>query len=131
MILYYMFFCMGNFVFGGNSAIKKKTYQGVKEVSSLYTMAVQVKMSFTNDGEYLGQRAVIYPAYTSDDPDVNHYQPRRVTVEEAKPVWEAIQRDTKTMELPPLTEVDGLAVIELPYVPATEGAMQPEGADGE
>ena len=126
-----VFFSMGNFVFGGNSAIKKKTYQGVKEVSSLYTMAVQVKMSFTNDGEYLGQRAVIYPAYTSDDPDVNHYQPRRLTVEEAKPVWEAIQRDTKTMELPQLTEVNGLAVIELPYVPATEGAMQPEGADGE
>jgi len=125
-----VFFSMGNFVFGGNSAIKKKTYQGIKEVSSLYSMAIQVKMTFTNEGEYLGQRVVIYPAYTSDDPDVNHYQPKRLTVEEAKPVWDAIQRDTAT-ELPPLTEVDGLAVIEFPYVPAAEGTMHPEGTEEE
>ena len=125
-----VFYSMGNFVFGGNSAIKKKTYQGIKEVSSLYSMAVQVKMSFTNEGEYLGQRVVIYPAYISDDPDINHYQPKRVGVQDAQPVWDAIQRDTD-FELPALKEdAEGLSVIEFPYVPATEGAMAPE-ADGE
>ena len=126
-----VFYSMGNFVFGGNSAIKKKTYQGVKEVTSLYSMAVQVKMTFTNDGRYLGQRAVIYPAYISDDPDVNHFQPKRLTLREAEPVRAAIQRDT-AFELPELTEdANGLAVMEFPYVAATEDLLMPEDTDGD
>ena len=94
-------------------------------LSSLYSMAVQVKMSFTNEGQYLGQRVVIYPAYISDDPNVNHYQPRRVNAQEAKPVRDAIQRDT-AFNLPELKEEDGFAVMEFPYLAATDDVMLPE-----
>ena len=120
-----VFYSMGNFVFGGNSAIRYEKYHVVKEVSSLYSMAVQVKMSFTNEGQYLGQRVVIYPAYISDDPNVNHYQPRRVNAQEAKPVRDAIQRDT-AFNLPELKEEDGFAVMEFPYLAATDDVMLPE-----
>lgn len=126
-----VFYSMGNFVFGGNSAIRYEKYQGVKEVTSLYSMVVQVKMTFTNDGQYLGQRAVIYPAYISDDPEVNHFQPKRLTLKEAEPVRAAIQRDT-AFELPELKEDEnGLAVMELSYVAASEDALIPEEADGD
>ena len=120
-----VFYSMGNFVFGGNSAIRYEKYHVVKEVSSLYSMAVQVKMSFANDGQYLGQRVVVYPAYISDDPNINHYQPRRVNAQEAKPVREAIQRDT-AFEIPELKEDNGFALIEFPYLAATDDVMLPE-----
>ena len=123
-----VFYSMGNFVFGGNSSIRYEKYHGWKEVSSLYSMAVQVKMTFTNEGEYLGQRVVVYPAYVSDDPEVNHYQPRRVGVKEAEPVREAIQRDT-SFTLPELKEEDGLALIEFPYLAATDAVLLPEDDD--
>ena len=86
-------------------------------------------MTFSNDGQYLGQQAVIYPAYISDDPEVNHFQPKRLTVKEAEPVRDAIQRDT-AFELPELREdEDGLSYMLLPYVAATEDAMLPEETD--
>ena len=124
-----VFYSMGNFVFGGNSAIRYEKYHTVKEVTSLYSMAVQVKMSFTGEGEYLGQRVVVFPAYTSDDPLANHYQPRRLTAEEAKPVREAIQRDTQTFTLPELKEENGLALMEFPYLAATSTILMPEEDD--
>ena len=124
-----VFYSMGNFVFGGNSAIRYEKYRGNNEVTSLYSMVVQVKMTFSNDGQYLGQQAVIYPAYISDDPEVNHFQPKRLTVKEAEPVRDAIQRDT-AFELPELREdEDGLSYMLLPYVAATEDAMLPEETD--
>ena len=115
-----VFYSMGNFVFGGNCEIKSK---GV--ATSLYTMVVQVKMTFTNDGEYLGQQATIYPALISSDPSVNYYQPLRVSAEDAGPVVEAIQRDT-AFDLPAVTEKDGLSLIEFAYLPATDEARIPE-----
>lgn len=124
-----VFYSMGNFVFGGNSVIRYQKYHEWKEVTSLYSMAVQVKMSFAGDGEYLGQRAVIWPAYTSDDPLANHYQPRRLTAEEAEPVREAIQRDTQGFTLPELKEKDGLAFMEFPYLAATDAVLMPEEDD--
>ena len=124
-----VFYSMGNFVFGGNSAIRYEKYHVVKEVTSLYSMAVQVKMSFTGEGEYLGQRVVVFPAYTSDDPLVNHYQPRRLTVGEAAPVREAIQRDTQGFTLPELKEENGLAVMEFPYLAASNAILMPEDDD--
>jgi len=126
-----VFYSLGNYVFGGNSAIRYEKYGGNKDCTSLYSMAIQVKMSFANNGEYLGQRVVIYPAFISDDPNVNHYQPIRLSVQDAQPVWDAIQRDT-AFELPALKEdANGLAMIEFPYVAASESAMTPEEADGE
>ncbi len=121
-----VFYSLGNFVFGGNSAIRYEKYGGNKEVTSLYSMVVQVKMSFSNEGQFLGQRAVIYPAYISDDPQINHFQPKRLSLEEAEPVRAAIQRDT-AFTLPELKEDEnGFAYMELPYTAATDGAMVPE-----
>ena len=118
-----VFYSLGNFVFGGNCEIK--TNKKNPEITSLYTMAVQVRMTFTNEGKYLGQQAVIYPAQISDDPVVNNYQPRRLSMVEAAPVAEAIQRDT-AFSLPAMTEKDGLSLIEFPYLQASDGTMMPE-----
>lgn len=123
-----VFYSLGNFVFGGNSSIRNEKYHVWKEVSSLYSMAVQVKMTFTNEGQYLGQRIVIYPAYISDDPEANHYQPRRVGVKEAGPVRDAIQRDT-AFDLPELKEDGEWSLIEFPYLPATDDIWLPEDED--
>lgn len=121
-----VFYSMGNFVFGGNSAIRYEKYGGNKEVTSLYSMVIQVNMTFSNDGQFLGQRTVIYPAYISDDPQVNHFQPKRLSPEEAEPVRAAIQRDT-AFTLPELkADENGFAYMELPYTPATDGTMVPE-----
>ena len=119
----HVFYSVGNFVFGGNCEIKKNKKNS--EITSLYTMVVQVRMTFTNEGKYLGQQAVIYPAHISDDPEANHYQPLRLRAADAGPVVEAIQRDT-AFELPAVTEKDGLSLIELPYVPDSEETMMPE-----
>ena len=123
-----VFYSLGNFVFGGNCEIK--TNRKNPGVTSLYSMVVQVKMTFTNEGKYLGQQAVIYPANISDDPQVNHYQPLRLSAEDAVPVRDAIQRDT-AFELPEITEKDGLSLMEFPYIPDTEGTMMPEAEPGE
>ena len=104
---------------------KSKKNKKNSEITSLYTMVVQVRMTFTNEGKYLGQQAVIYPAHISDDPEANHYQPLRLRAADTGPVVEAIQRDT-AFELPAVTEKDGLSLIELPYVPDTEETMMPE-----
>lgn len=115
-----VFYSLGNFVFGGNNSIKTKVYSNMT-VTSLYTMAVQVTMTFSDTGAYLGQQAVIYPAQISDDPEVNHYQPLRLSASEAGPVREAIQRDT-AFELPALTEKDGLSLMTFDYLPGAEEA---------
>ena len=124
-----VFYSMGNFVFGGNSAIRYEKYHVTKDVTSLYSMAVQVKMSFAGDGTYLGQRVTVYPAYISDDPEVNHYQPRRLSLAEAEPVREAIQRDTQGFTLPELKEENGFALMEYPYLAATNEVFLPEEDD--
>ncbi len=113
-----VFYSMGNFVFGGNNSIKTKVYSNMT-VTSLYSMALQVRMSFADDGTYLGQQAVIYPAHISSDPEVNNYQPLRLSAADAVPVREAIQRDT-SFELPPITEENGLSLMTFDYLPASE-----------
>lgn len=120
-----VFYSLGNFVFGGNSAIRTESYK-YTTVSSLYTMVVQVRLLFTDDGRYLGQQPVIYPAYTSNAVPVNNYQPYRVSAEEAVPVREALQADTP-FELPQITVgADGLSKIELSYLAAFDDVEIPE-----
>ena len=102
-------------------------------------MVVQAKLTFSNDGKYLGQQPVVYPVYTSGaNPDYkkgdkpypeNNYQPIRLTKKQAKPVYECLKRDTPEGILPPLTERDGLAEIVFPYMPAFDGVMIPEDSD--
>ena len=128
-------YSLGNFVFGGNDEIRTEKFLIDKTVTSLYSMVTQAKLTFGDDGTYLGQQVTLYPTYTSSggpfhETILNNYQPYRANAEEAVPIRDAIQIDTK-FDLPEITtDAEGLSKIELPYLPAFEGAMIPE-SEGE
>ena len=116
-----VFYSLGNFVYGGDATVRKE-----KNVNALYTMAVQVRLYFTEDGTYKGQQAILYPAYTSGTEKKNNYQPIRLKESQAEPVIEAVQRDTE-WELPPLqTDENGKAYILLEYLEDREPAEETE-----
>ena len=127
-------YSLGNFVFGGNDEIRTEKFLIDKTVTSLYSMVVQAKLTFGDDGTYLGQQITLYPTYTSSgekqgERHWNNYQPFRADAEQAVPIREALQLDTK-FELPEITtDAAGLSRIELPYLPAFEEAMIPESED--
>lgn len=124
-----IFYSLGNFVFGGNSAIRTEKFKIDQTVTSLYSMVVQVKLLFTNDGKYLGQLPVIYPVYTSSAAPANNYQPYRANAEEAAAVRAAIQQDSN-FQLPEITtDADGLSRMEMDYLAAFDGVGIPEGED--
>lgn len=121
-----VFYSLGNFVFGGNSKIETRKHLIDQTVTSLYTAVVKVKMTFTNEGKYLGQQITILPALTTGANPVNDYQPRRATMEEAKDIHFAFQRDT-TFQIPEVTmDEEGLSKIELGYLAAFDGVEMPE-----
>ena len=109
-------YSLGNFVFGGNSKIRTKTY-GKRTLTSRYTLVVQARLDFADDGTYLGQQIILVPAFSSDDPVDNHYQPYPVYGEDAAAVMDAVQFDTD-FQLPGLTETDHCMSAVLPYLPA-------------
>ena len=111
-----IFYSLGNFVFGGNSAIRTEL-SGSREVTSLYTLVVQAELHFSDDGKYLGQQLIIYPAFTSSDAPRNNYQPFPADREGAESVMEAVQFDTD-FTLPEVTEENGYCVVRLPFIPA-------------
>ena len=117
-----IFYSLGNFVFGGHNRVSRG-----EGTNSLYTLAVQARLYFSDDGTYTGQQIVLYPAYDSGtDPD-NNYQPVRVTAEEAVPVMEAVQYDTE-WQLPALqTDESGYAYAIMDFQPASSGQAE-EGA---
>ena len=127
-------YSLGNFVFGGNDEIRNEKFLIDKTVTSLYSMVVQAKLTFGDDGTYLGQQVTLYPAYTSSgekqgERHWNNYQPFRANAEQAVPIRDAIQLDT-TFDLPEITtDADGLSRMEMPYLPAFEEAMIPESED--
>ena len=126
-----IFYSLGNFVFGGYYKVTRGEKTGT---NSLYTMAVQVKMYFTDEGEYKGQQAYIYPAYDSGTDPLNNYQPVRVSAEEAIPIVAAIQYDTE-WPLPEIQEDEtGKAIVVLDYLPdeeAATGTADPESGKPE
>ena len=104
----YIFYSLGNFCFGGNA-----------QVRALQSMVVQADLHFSDDGEFLGQQARIYPAHiaatASQDGDPSDFQPKLVTGEDARRVLELVQYDT-AFELGSFDEEAGCLV--LPYLPA-------------
>ena len=121
-----IFYSLGNFVFGGHNRISRND---TEKTNSLYSLVVQAKMYFSDDGVYDGQQIILYPAYDSGTYPQNNYQPMRVTAEEAVPVMEAIQYDTE-WPLPALqTDEKGRAYAILDYLPA--GEEEPEGKEPE
>ena len=120
-----IFYSLGNFVFGGHNKVSRSYTQGT---NSLYTLAVQVKMYFTDEGVYKGQQVVLYPAYDSGADPVNNYQPIRVSAKDAEPVMQAIQNDTR-FKLPEIqTDGDGYAVVVMDYLAANPGQPEPTDA---
>ena len=126
-----IFYSLGNFVFGGNSAIRTEKFKLDKTVTSLHSIVVQVKMLFTDDGRYLGQQPVIYPVYTSSAAPANNYQPYRVNAEDAVLIREALQEDTAFTIPDTSVGADGMSRIDLGYLAAFDGVEMPEsGNDG-
>ena len=135
-----VFYSLGNFVFGGNPNIRAGKKSKDQLAISLYGMVVQAKLTFTNKGKYLGQQITVYPVYSSGaDPDyrpgdkeypVNNYQPILLTLDQAQPVYECIKRDSDC-DIPEMKEKDGVAVIEFPYLAATDDILMPEDGDAE
>lgn len=111
-----VFYSLGNFVFGGNSAIRTEPYRN-REVTSLYSLVLQAELHFSDEGEYLGQQLVLFPAFTSGTAPRNNYQPLPVDSEDAEKIRSDVQADTD-FQLPEITEENGFHVIRLPYLPA-------------
>ena len=138
-----VFYSLGNFVFGGNRNIRTGKNPGDPLIISLYALVVQARLTFTDEGRYLGQQTTIYPVFTSSSqPDyqpaqvltekvlniTNNYQPMRLTLKQAEAVYKIFREDTN-FDLPKMTEKNGLAQIDLPYLPAFDGVMLPEDED--
>ena len=112
-----VFYSLGNFTFGGNDRIKEKLVN-TRLATSLYTMVLQARLRFSDDGEYLGQQMTVIPGVTtSAEPPINDFRPRLATEEEAVQAVAAIQTDTD-FDLPLLTEEDGIWKMVMPYLPA-------------
>ena len=125
-----VFYSLGNFVFGGHNMVSR----GDRGTNSLYSLVVQARMYFSDDGVYTGQQIILYPAYDSGADPLNNYQPVRITAEQAVPVWEAIQYDTEWM-LPSLqTDENGRAFAIMDYLPADKSPgeeTEPEAGEPE
>ena len=119
-----VFYSLGNFVFGGNKSIRSENYRD-RVVTSLYSLVVQAKLFFSDDGTYKGQQMVLYPTYTSSAAPVNNYQPYRVGVEDALPVLDAIQYDSAGLTIPePIRDSEGLSRVVMGYLPAEEDPIE-------
>ena len=122
-----IFYSLGDFISGGHSELTR----GEKGTYSLYSLVVQARMHFSDDGVYLGQQMILYPAYGSGTEPRNNYQPVRVTAEQALPVMEAVQFDTE-WQLPPLqTDSSGYAYAVMDYLPAEDSRPEETGPEEE
>ncbi len=99
-------YSLGNFCFGGN-----------KDVRALEALVVAATLTFSDDGEYLGQQLDLYPVNISGTPPVNNYQPLFVIGEDAQGVFKLVQLDTKDTIAP---FSDDLGYAPQPYVPASD-----------
>lgn len=100
-------YSLGNFCFGGN-----------KSVRALEAMVVRAELTFSDEGEYLGQQLKLYPAHISGDAENNNYQPLLVTDAEAAQVaMDRAQRDTD-YPLNPFDPAVGYALQD--YLPTSD-----------
>ena len=127
-----IFYSLGNFVFGGNNRIETKKFKLDKTVSSLYSIVVRARLTFSDDGKYLGQQITIFPTINSSgEPDknnkqINNYQPYRANAEEAILIRDALQEDS-SFRIPDITVgPDGMSVIDLGYIAAFDDVDFPD-----
>ncbi len=79
-----IYYSLGNFVFAGNFLIR-----------TTYTVILQMALSFSEEGKYLGCRANLIPCRLSTHHETNYYQPYPVTGIEAGRAIRQMQYDTK------------------------------------
>ncbi len=79
-------YSLGNFVFGGNTAIKR--------ARARYSAMFQFTFSFDEENRYLGQQLNLIPVFVSADAEINTYQPYPVGGSDAQAVLRCIQVDT-------------------------------------
>lgn len=96
-------YSIGNFVFGGNAAIRAP-----------YTAMFQFTLSFAEDSTYLGHQLNIIPALPSGERDFNNYQPVLAIGDDAQAVMDQIQYDTKFTLNP---YVEGVGALQ-DFIPA-------------
>ena len=102
-------YSLGNFCFGGNKEVRE---------GALYCLLARATLTFDDDGRYLSQQVDLYPGNISGTNPDNNYQPLLVkTAEEAKLVFDRVQRDTH-FDLPPFSEETGC--VSLPLLPAQD-----------
>lgn len=110
-----IFYSLGNFCFGGNQRVQRTGSEG-KFYDSLGALVVRAELTFSDEGEYLGQQMKLYPVHTSGSAPANDYQPRFVSGEEAAAVMKDLQIDTE-FEVRPFDDELGYALQDyLPYV---------------
>jgi len=90
-------YSLGNFCFGGN-----------KNVRAMESLVAVAELTFSPEGEYLGQQIDLYPAHISGTQPRSDYQPKLVTGSDARRVMRLIQQDTD-FEIEPFEEATGFA----------------------
>ena len=99
-------YSLGNFCFGGN-----------KNVRAMESLVAAATLSFSDDGEYLGQQIDLCPAHISGTEPRSNYQPILVSGQDAKRVMRLVQADTR-FKLNEFDEAMGFARQE--YLPAEQ-----------
>lgn len=90
-------YSLGNFCFGGN-----------KNVRAMESLVAVAELTFSPEGEYLGQQITLYPAHISGTQPRSNYQPQLVTGSDARRVMRRVQADSK-FDLVPFDENAGYA----------------------
>lgn len=110
-----IFYSVGNFLFGGNATVRVNG-----------CLIPRVTLTFSDEGEYLGQQASVYPGNISGDDEENDYQPRLVTGDAAQAVYERIDGDS-AMENWPYQETESCRIY--PYIEATSQTEESQSAE--
>jgi len=90
-------YSLGNFCFGGN-----------KNVRAMESLVAVAELTFSPEGEYLGQQVTLYPAHISGTQPRSNYQPQLVMGSDARRVMRRVQADSK-LDLVPFDEDAGYA----------------------
>jgi hypothetical protein len=104
-------YSLGNFLFGGNPVVRTNE-----------SLVPRVTLTFSDDGDYLGQQVSLYAANMSGNPEKNDYQPRLVQGVAADAVFACLDADSP-QDGSTYTLADGSRIYS--YLPAETGKETP------
>lgn len=99
-----VFYSLGNFCFGGNQRVR-----------AMGSLIVSADLTFSDEGEYLGQQITLLPAHVSGLSSRNDYQPRLVSGDDVRAVMRLVRADTR-FKLGSINDQTG--ALTLDYLPA-------------